>query len=151
MVKKIGEPKINRPSELEERSNVKSRQHTCMRKPKESDVLSRLQTIREKSVRRKKHVRCEKPVRKKGAYKITRKLNTHVLRFDYFLAQLNFIPYRTRKSFVSCIITASTARWFETREICLMKQHKQHEITHIRVSHCTCLLRLTDVSRIVCS
>ncbi len=33
----------------------------------------------------------------------------------------------------------------ETREICLMKQHKQHEITDIHVSH------LTDFSQIVCS
>ncbi len=61
--------------------------------------------------------------------------------------------------FVSCIITASTARWFETqdslrcetRELCLMKQHKKYEITSTHVSHLACFSHLADVSRIICS
>ncbi len=51
-------------------------------------------------------------------------------------------------SFVSCIITASTARQFETWEICLVKQHKKYEITCAHVSCLACFSHLTD--RIVC-
>ncbi len=57
--------------------------------------------IREKSVRCEKRARCEK-LRKNSAQEITQKLTTRILRFDYFLEQLNFIPYRTKKSF--CLV-----------------------------------------------
>ncbi len=60
--------------------------------------LSRLQTIRKKSVRREKHAKCEKLARKKGTHEITQKLTTHISRFNYFLVQLNFIHRHMRKS-----------------------------------------------------
>ncbi len=60
-------------------------------------VYSRLQTIHEKSPRCEKHVGCEKLASKKCAHWIMRKLTTHISWFDYFLVQLNFIPYRTIK------------------------------------------------------
>ncbi len=48
-----------------------------------------------------------------------------------------FIPFRTRKFFVSCIITAFLPQdglRCEIREICLVKQHKKHKITRTHVS-----------------
>ncbi len=53
--------------------------------------------------------------------------------------------------FVSCIITASTTRQFETRDIYLVKQHKKYEITLTHVSHLACFSHLTGVSQINCS
>ncbi len=44
-----------------------------------------------------KYARCEKLVRKKRAHETMRKLTTRVSRFDYFLVQFNFTPYRTRQ------------------------------------------------------
>ncbi len=59
--------------------------------------LSQLQMICEKFARCEKHARCKKLARKKGTHEITRKLTKHVSRFTYFLVQLNFILYCTRK------------------------------------------------------
>ncbi len=39
----------------------------------------------------------------------------------------------------------------ETREICLLKHHKQHEITYTHVSCLACFSCLTDFSQVVCS
>ncbi len=39
----------------------------------------------------------------------------------------------------------------ETKEICHMKQHKQHEITHTHVLHLARFSHLTDFPRIACS
>ncbi len=68
--------------------NVKKRN----RKQNSFCDLSRLRTICEKSVR------CKKLAGKNSTNKILWKLTTHISLFDYFLIQLNFIPYRTRKS-----------------------------------------------------
>ncbi len=46
--------------------------------------------------------------------------------------------------FVSCIITASTVRWFKTQEISLVKRHKKYKITCTHVLHLTCFSCLTD-------
>ncbi len=104
---------------------------------------------------RKTQKTCEtwETSRKKGALDITQKLTTHFSRFDYFLVQLNFIPYRTKKSL--CLVhdyrfyhkTVPNAR----HKKFVMKQHKQHKITYTHVSHLAYFLRLMDFSRIVCS
>ncbi len=58
------------------------------------------------------------------------------------LVQL-FYPIPRENHFVSCILTVSTARQFETQEIFLMKQHKKYEITPCRVLHVFCVLRMS--------
>ncbi len=116
--------------------------------------------IHEKSTRHEKHARCKKLARKsaamndsrevhktrktcamqetcekKGEPEITRKLTTHILRFNYFLVQLNFILYCKKKS----LRFMHNYRFYceMVREICLMKQHKQYKMTPTYVSHLT--------------
>ncbi len=73
--------------------NVKSKKKgaKCEKSDAKYPDINRLQTIYEKSAR------CKKLARKKGAHMTTQKF-THVSQFNYYLLQLNFIPYRMRKS-----------------------------------------------------
>ncbi len=97
-------------------------------------------------MRREKHARCEELARKKSMHEITQKFTTHVSQLDYFLVQLNFISYGRKKNI--CLMH-NYCFYCETREICLMKQHKKHEITYTHVSHLVCFSHLINFLRII--
>ncbi len=117
-----------------------------------AQVKHQLQMICETSVRWEKHARCEKLARKKGRAGDNKKINfTHfaIWLFSRTIIILSLIAWKN--PFVSCIITTSTARLIQMREICLVKRHKKYEITRTHVSRLACFLCFTDVLRIVYS
>ncbi len=89
--------------------------------------------------------------RKKGAHKITQKLSAHVSQFEYFLTQLNFIPYRKRKSL--CLMYNYRFYYEMVRDARDLSHEaaQKHEITHTHVSCLACFSHLTDFSQIDCS
>ncbi len=117
-----------------------------------SDVLYRwkapISCIRKRKERWEKYARRKKLARKKGADEITWKLTTDVSLFDYFLIQLNFIPYRTKK--LLCL-AHNYLVYCETWEICLVKLRKKCEITRTHLSLLSCFSHFTDISQIVCN
>ncbi len=96
-------------------------------------------------------------MRKKGHIRDNVKINYTRFMIRLLSRTVILIPYCTRKSL--CLVhnyrfyrkMIRDVRWFEAREIYLMKQHKKYEITHTHVSRLTRFLRLTDISRIVYS
>ncbi len=110
--------------------------------------------ICEKSTRHEKHARPRETCEKKGRTWYNAKIGYTRFAIQLFSCTIKFYPLSQEKIPLSCAWLPLLPRDGSirgTREICLMKQHKQHEITHTHLSHLVCFLHFTNFSWIVCS
>ncbi len=93
---------------------------------------------------------CEK----KGRTWDNSKIDYTCFVIQLFSRTIKFYPSSHEKISLSCAQLPLPPRDDSRREsweTCLMKQHKQHEITHTHMSHFTHFSHLTNFSQIVCS